>query len=417
MRGVTAGAGSARVLGAARLVGAARSGVADLRRTGRGAALLDGALAAACLAAMVAERVRAAAPAHLALPPALLLSLVVAGALALRRRAPLAAYLAGTAALAVEALFVLPSPVSPYANLIGLHSLGLYATRGRARLGPLVLLPGLAAYFAGLAHTYPAVPAGVLFLWLLAWAVGYATARRQEEREIARRLLRQRVVVEERARIARELHDLVGHTLNVMLVQAGAARRVLPRDPEQTRELLAGLEHTGREALDELDRVLGLLRRVGPPPSAQATGSEQGPPAPDGPDPQPGLADLPRLIDRVGQAGVRVTARLDPALDQVPRTIDRSAYRIVQEALTNTVKHGRTGAADTVTATVTVAVRPEAGLLDLLVRDAGRGAPGGYTPGRGLLGIAERVAMFGGSLEHEGGERGGFRIHVLLPLG
>ncbi|MET9617381.1 sensor histidine kinase [Kitasatospora indigofera] len=414
-------------------VPAVRRRPAVLRLARPRAAVVDGAAAVAFLAAMAAERLGAAGEIRVGPVPALALSVLLAGALALRRRAPLAGYLAGTAALSAEALFVLPSPVSPYANLVGLYSLGLYATRGRALLGPVVVLPGMAAYFAGLAHTYPAVPAGVLFLWLLAWAVGYATARRQEERERARLLLRRRVVVDERARIARELHDLVGHTLNVMLVQAGAARRVLARDPEQTRELLTGLEHTGREALDELDRVLGLLRRQGPVPDIGSVPGPGAAPAPapvsvpvpvpvpaPGAGPQPGLADLSRLIGRTEQAGLRVTVRLDPATRELPRTVDRSAYRIVQEALTNTVKHGRPGTgsgSSTVEVTVTVAVRTEARVLDLLVSDGGCGVPAGYTPGRGLLGIAERVAMFGGTLEHGGGDGGGFRLRVTLPLG
>ncbi|MER5865174.1 histidine kinase [Kitasatospora sp. NPDC002040] len=363
----------------------------------------DGAVALAFLLAMTAERL-----AHAPQLPALLLSAAVAGALALGRRAPLAAYLAGTVALAVEAQVITPpGPLSPYANLLGLYALGRYATRGRARLGPVVVLAGMAGYFGALA-----VPGGVLFLWLLTWALGYAAARRQEERTVARQVLRQRVVAEERARIARELHDVVGHTLNLMLVQAGAARRLLPRDPVQSGELLSGLEHTGREALDELDRVLGLLRLSGPA-DGDGSGSEDGPG--QGASLQPGLADLPRLVGRLEQAGLRVTARVGPEVRQLPRTVDLSAYRIVQEALTNTVRHGR---ADT----VEITVGREAEVLAIEVRDGGRGAPGGYTPGRGLLGIAERAAMFGGTVEHgsvaeQGGERGGFRLRVTLPLG
>ncbi|WP_457031908.1 sensor histidine kinase [Kitasatospora sp. P5_F3] len=355
------------------------------------APVLDGLPALAFLLAMLTERL-------LTTPelPALLLSVVIAGALAWRRRAPLTAYLLGTAALAVEAQTVLPGPMSPYANLIGLYALGRYATRSRARSGPVIVLVGMAGYFGDLV-----VPAGVLLVWLLAWALGYAAALRQEERTVARRQLRRRVAEEERARIARELHDIVGHTLNLMLVQAGAARRVLPRDPEQTVELLSGLEHTGREALDELDRVLGLLRRNGPS---------------DGPSLQPGLADLPRLVGRLEQAGLRATVRIDAGAGRLPRTIDVSAYRIVQEALTNTVKHGRAE-------TVEITVGRSSEVLDILVLDGGRGAPGGYVPGRGLLGIAERVAMFGGSVEHGsvsqpgGGEGGGFRLRVTLPVG
>lgn len=358
-------------------------------------ALVDGALALGFLAAMLVERAGSASAIGGRMPAAVLLSTVIAGTVALRRTAPLLCYLAGSVALSAEALFVLPSTVSPYANLICLYSLGLHATRGRARWGPGIVLLGMGAYFTGRAHTRPDIPAGVLFLWLLAWAYGYGTARRQEEREAGRLLLRQRVVAEERARIARELHDLVGHTLNVMLVQAGAARRLLDRGPEQTRELLTGMEHTGREALDELDRVLGLLRHGGP-------------------NLQPGLAELATLTGRMEQAGIRVSTRIDPAAHRVPRSVDMSAYRIVQEALTNSVKHGRAGSAE-------ITVRRHGDVLDIEVRDDGLGVVGVCTPGRGLLGIGERVSVFGGSVEHggvqhEGGERGGFRVRALLPI-
>ncbi|MFD5083586.1 sensor histidine kinase [Kitasatospora sp. NPDC058406] len=355
----------------------------------------DAVLAGVFLIAMSVDRIEAADGLHTGLPLALALSAVAAGALAVRRTLPLAGYLVGSAALSAEALFVLPSAVSPYANLVGLYSIGLYATRRRAWFGPFAALLGMAAYFADLAHTYPVIPTGVLFLWLLGWAVGYGTARRVEERGAARLRLRQQVVAEERARLARELHDLVGHTLNVLLIQAGAARRLLDREPERTRELLSGMEHSGREALDDLDRVLGLLRR----------GAE----APGGPALQPGLADLDRLTGRLEQAGLRVSVRVDRGADRVPRSLDVSAYRIVQEALTNTVKHARAR-------TASVTVRCTGGSLDIEVSDDGRGSDAGYTPGRGLLGIAERVSMLGGSVEHERGEQGGFRLRAVLPI-
>jgi signal transduction histidine kinase len=397
---------------APRVTALARNVRTALRNARPAASVVDATLAVVFLAAMFVERATAASEIGARMPVAIALSVIIAGALALRRRAPLTAYLVGSAALSVEALFVLASPVSPYANLIGVYSLGLYATRGRALLGPVIVLLGTVAYFAGLDSSSAAEPVSVLFLWLLAWALGYSGARRQEERDAARRLMRQRVVADERARIARELHDLVGHTLNVMLVQAGAARRVVDRDPDQTRDLLSGLEHTGREALDELDRVLGLLRRSGPASAAAPDGTPGSAPAGapiDEPILQPGLADLARLTERMGQAGIRITVHIDPAARQLPRTIDVSAYRIVQEALTNTVKHGRADSAG-------VTVRRDGHVLDIEVRDDGRGVVNGYTPGRGLLGIDERVSMFGGSVEHGGGERGGFRLHAVLPI-
>ncbi|WP_406089264.1 sensor histidine kinase [Kitasatospora purpeofusca] len=377
----------------------------------------DLVLAGGFLLLMAVERTGAAEELHGGLPLALALSTAVAAPLAVRRTRPLAGYLVGAAALSVEALFVLPSPVSPYADLVGLYSLGLYAPRRRAWLGPFAALLGMAAYFADLGHDYPVIPAGVLFLWLLGWAFGYGTARRAEEREAARWRLRREVVAEERARLARELHDSVGHTLNVVLVQAGAARRLLDRDPERTRELLSGMEHTGRDALDDLDRVLGLLRRGGDGEFGSGEYGDDG----EGAAPQPGLADLERLADRLGRAGPRVRVRIDPAARRVPRSLDVSAYRIVQEALTNTVKHA--GAR-----TVEVTVRCAGGWLAVEVRDDGRGAPAGYTPGRGLLGVAERVSMLGGRVEHgpigSGGPGGplgpggpgGFRLRAELPV-
>ncbi|WP_433351952.1 sensor histidine kinase [Microtetraspora malaysiensis] len=375
---------------AARRLRSLPAGPAVWRRLRPSTAVLDLALAAAFLAAMLVERLDAAARIGDRMPAALALSVLIAGALAAHRRLPLAAYLVGSAALSAEALFIAPSPVTPYANLLGLYSLGLRGTRAQARLGPVIVLLGMVAYFSGPTHTYQMVPAAVLFVWLLAWALGYGWARRQEEQEAARRVLRNQVIADERVRIARELHDLVGHTLNVLLVQTGAARLLLDRDPEQTRGLLGTMEHTGRQALEELDRVLGLLRQ-------------------EEPGLQPGLAQLASLTERMEQAGIRVTARIDPAVHQVPRPLDLSAYRIVQEALTNTVKHGRAARAE-------VSVHCDGDVLDVEIRDDGVGVAGGYVPGRGLRGIAERVREFGGSVEHGAGERGGFRLHAVLPI-
>lgn len=197
---------------------------------------------------MAVERTGAADRLHGGLPLALAVSTAVAAPLAVRRTRPLAGYLVGAGALSVEALFVLPSTVSPYADLVGLYSLGLYAPRRRAWFGPFAALLGMAAYFADLGHDYPVIPAGVLFLWLLGWAVGYGTARRAEEREAARWRLRREVVAEERARLARELHDSVGHTLNVVLVQAGAAHAAARPRPRTHpgAALRDGAHRTGR---------------------------------------------------------------------------------------------------------------------------------------------------------------------------
>jgi signal transduction histidine kinase len=292
----------------------------------------------------------------------------------------------------VGALWLTPGGWSPLANLLGLFSVGYYATARRALWGPVIMLPGIAAYFVGVETAVaPALPAGVVFAWLLTWAFGYAGARRRERQEGDRRLLRHDAVYDERHRIARELHDLIGHTMSVMLVRTGAARVVLDNDPDKAREILAGVERTGREALDELDRVLGVLRRD------------------DGTDLQPGLAELPRLVERTGEAGMDVTVRVDPPQPHLPGSIDLSAYRIVQEGLTNAFRHGRASSA-------AVVVRCDGRRVEVEVTDDGVGPPPSYQPGRGLLGIAERAAVFGGTVEHGRGDEGGFRIRAVLPL-
>jgi len=356
---------------------------------------LDAVLAAAFLAAMLVERIRAVDTIGARMPVALALSVLVAGGLALRRRAPLLGFAVSSAVLASEALFVRPNPISPYANLVGLYSLGLYATKKRAWWGPALVPIGAVAYFAGKHQLSLTTVVGVMFSWLLVWALAYSTARRRDDQHESQRLLRLQAIAEERARIARDLHDVVGHTVNLMVVQAGAARRVLDVNPGQTRELLSSVEDTGRGALAELDRVLGMLRR-----DSRAE--------PDRPD-DPGLASLPDLVRRMAEAGVDVTVEVEVDHGQIPRSLNLSVYRIIQEALTNALKHGQATA-------VRVAVRRSGADLAIEVCDNGRGAPHGHAPGRGLVGIGERVALFGGTMTHGGGERGGFTISALLPL-
>lgn len=355
---------------------------------------IDLALGGIFLAAVLGERFLVS-PVSLAPAPAVMalgIALVLAVAVALRRRMPLTAYLLNSVALAVGALTLPPSELAPYANLVGAYSVGLYATRRRAWWGLAVMVGCVVVYFGAGADR--GNPVEVLGLWLAAWAIGYSNARRRQEQAAARRLVRQQAVTDEQARIARELHDLIGHTVNLMLMQAGAGRRVLDRDPAKARELLVGLEHAGRDALTELDRVLGVLRADDP--DDELSGA-------------PGLAALPELAQRMTQAGLRVGVRVDPDLPPLPRSLEMSAYRIVQECLTNAFKHGEARVAS-------VTVRHHDQALDLEVRNDGQGPRPGYLPGRGLLGIGERVALFGGSVEHGRGERGGFRVRARLPL-
>jgi signal transduction histidine kinase len=372
----------------------------------------DGALGAGFLAAMLVGQTGHGALPGARLASSVVLSVVIAAGLALRRRAPLAAYLAGTSALVAESLWLSPSPVAPYANLIGLYSLGLYAARGRAWCGLVIVPAAVFSYFSAGPQAPDPPVAGVLLVWLLAWALGYGAARRREDHQAAQQAMQRQTQAEERTRLARELHDIVGHTVNVMVVQAGAARLVLVRDPAKTREILASLEHTGRQALTELDRMLGLLRdgppATGPARAGAARQTGAGAPADVTGLTVPGIAELPRLARQMTEAGIRVTVRIDPPMPQVARSVDLSAYRIVQEALTNTLRHGGARSAS-------VTVRLDGRDLDIEVCDDGCGPLAGYRPGRGLLGIGERVSAFGGSLQHGGGERGGFRLRAVLP--
>jgi signal transduction histidine kinase len=328
-----------------------------------------------------------------------LFTLVLAASLVLRRKWPLAALAIGTAALVVESFLHIATVFTPLATLVGAYSVGLYATRTRARWGLLIIVAGVVGYFVGtpgLRHTDPVQLAYVLLVWIGGWAFGYARARRGEDQERVRRALEREVIAEERIRMSRELHDVVGHTVNLLVVQAGAARMTLEQDPAQARELLKSMENTGRETLADLDRVLATLRGD----------SEQADERPD--IPAPGLAQLPELVRRFQDSGVDTRLSVDPRL-QLPRDLDLSAYRIVQEALTNTLKHAAPCAA-------TVAVERVDRSMIIEISDTGPGVRRTDPRGRGLVGIAERVSMCGGVLEHGDGEHGGFRLRAVLPL-
>jgi signal transduction histidine kinase len=277
----------------------------------------------------------------------------------------------------------------------------LYATPTRARWGPLLIIAGVVSYFAGtpgLGQTDPAQLAYVLLVWLAGWALGYSLARRRQEQDQARRALQRQVIAEERIRMSRELHDLVGHTVNLLVVQAGAARLMLERDPATARELLTSMERTGRETLAELDRLLATLR-------ANPAGAGPGPTPVNG---SLGLADLPELVERFTDSGVIAQLTVDADLG-LPRDLDLAAYRIVQEALTNSLKHAAPCAA-------TVAVRRDDGSVIVEVSDTGPGCRNSNAGGRGLLGIGERVSLSGGVFEHGNSDRGGFRLRATLPL-
>jgi signal transduction histidine kinase len=235
-----------------------------------------------------------------------------------------------------------------------------------------------------------------------------ARERARTERERAELYLHdlemhaQEAVALERSRLARELHDVVGHALNVVVLQAGAAQRVFDKRPEVVRESLGSIEATGRQALGDIERLLGILR-------AEAADREEL-------GPQPGLADIEGLVAQVREAGVPVSLANACTSADLPSSVDLSAYRIVQEALTNTLKHAGPGAR------AAVAMRCSGEWLEIECTDDGRGQPahGSFneklTGGRGLLGMRERVLLFGGELLVGPRPEGGFRVFARLPL-
>jgi signal transduction histidine kinase len=238
----------------------------------------------------------------------------------------------------------------------------------------------------------------------IAWLAGFAVRERAQQAEAAevRAAVAERerdaaarvAVAEERARIARELHDIVAHAVSVMVLQVGAVRHKLPGELAETEEALRGVETTGRTALSEMRTLLGAMRNADDE-------AELGP--------QPGLDGLDSLLEEVERAGLPVRLHVEGDAAPLPRAIDLSAYRIVQEGLTNALKHARATAAD-------VVVRYEAHALQLEVRDDGLGSATSDGLGHGLVGIRERVKIYGGEMSAGTANGGGFVLSTRLPL-
>jgi signal transduction histidine kinase len=232
--------------------------------------------------------------------------------------------------------------------------------------------------------------------WIIAWLLGaYLRTRRlykaglvreRQERELT-------AVAEERNRIARELHDVVGHSVSLMTVQASAVRRLMRPDQEKERAALETVEAAGREALTEMRRMVGVLRSGDAAPNLA---------------PPPTLDQLDRLVDNFRQAGLDVVLETDGQRRTLPPGLDLTAYRLVQEALTNTLRHA--GATRAV-----VCLRYCDDALRISVRDDGSG-PNGSPPGTGLLGMKERVGVYAGTLVTGAAEGGGFELRAELPL-
>jgi len=335
------------------------------------------------------------------------LFLLMAVPLGWRRRAPLPvlAIVLGATVAGFYALYDLagqrhPDPFLPF--LIAIYSVAAYADRRQAAIGAAMAAAAILAIDA------PALLAGSVpndvYAWLLyalAWTLGRALRRRQELaaalEDRASRLERDQeakarsAVTDERARIARELHDVIAHSLSVIVVQAAAERRVLGEEHAATREVLGSIEHTGRQALVELRRLLGVIRKTDDRPALR---------------PQPTLEHLDEFVEQVREAGLAVELRTEGEPVPLPPGVDLSAYRIVQEALTNVLKHARASHAE-------VVVCYRTGELELEVSDDGRG-PAAAAAGHGLVGMRERVALYGGVLEAGRRDGGGYRLHARL---
>jgi signal transduction histidine kinase len=240
--------------------------------------------------------------------------------------------------------------------------------------------------------------------FLIAWVAGFALHERAEKAEAAEvratQAERERdaaariAVAEERARIARELHDVVAHAVSVMVLQVGAVRHKLPEADVEDRDALQGVEQAGRTALVEMRRLLAAMRTDGD--EAELA-------------PQPGLDGLDSLAEEVGRAGLPVRLHVDGEPFPLPGALDLSAYRIVQEGLTNALKHARASGAD-----VTVRYAPDE--LRLEVRDDGIGAATSDGLGHGLVGIRERVKIYGGEMSAGTENGGGFVLSARLPF-
>ncbi|MBB1257978.1 sensor histidine kinase [Streptomyces alkaliterrae] len=348
----------------------------------------------------------------------LLVVVCLALVVTLRRRFPeqmlILATVAGLAQVA-SGVFVMPMNV---AMLVIVFTVAARTVvwASRYALVAVLVAPALAVASWGEAEDTATLVAQFLFYLLslgFAWVLGDSLRTRRayyaELEERAARLEREReaqsqaTVAAERTRIARELHDVVAHNVSVMVVQADGAAYVMDTAPDQARQALETISSTGRQALTEMRRLLGVLR------SGEGGGGEY--------VPQPGVEQLNDLVEQVRGTGLPVDFRIEGAPRPLPSGVELTAYRIVQEALTNTRKHG----GPHVGATVRLTYGDDA--LTLLAEDDGRGAPdevhsrgGADGLGHGLIGMRERIGMVGGSLEAGPRTGGGFRVRAELPF-
>jgi signal transduction histidine kinase len=332
-------------------------------------------------------------------------------ALTLRRRLPVAVLGFVTAMSVTLAAFGYAPTLGPaVAFLIAVYTVAAHrglATSmpaGTAAIGVFVVLMGVQRY--GL---WQSVTNTVLFIgvWWLGRSLRLRRAYLDELEARAQRLERAREAdsraarTEERSRIARELHDVVAHHVSVMTVQAGAARRILDRDPESVRDALTTIEQMGRTALGEMRRLVGVLRTEAEPVRSELS-------------PQPGVHDLSRLVDQLRETGMQVQLWIEGESRSLSPGVDLAAFRLVQEALTNTLKHAGPQAR------AWVRIEYADRQLRVEVEDDGRGLVAGLGRpagnGHGLVGMRERVALYGGDLRIGPRSGGGFEVRARFPL-
>lgn len=333
------------------------------------------------------------------------------------------------------------SPVPPLAAAFVMYVIPLrFPRRDALRLlaGTLLVTAGGLAAFAVIPHGpggpetgTPSKAAGLLLedglLVMVAWLIGYsvrqqrgqAAGRREQAERRAREQLAEarRARSEERLQISRELHDVVAHTLSVIAVQAGVASYVIGERPEEAARALSSIEQTSRSALHEMRSLLGVLRDE---ETGARNDDENGARNGAGPRtmdaalvPAPGLADLDRLAERAGEAGVRVDVSVRGERPRLPAGLDLAAYRVIQEAVTNVIKHAATDQCQ-----VTVACQEDALTLEVTDNGAGSAASGGELPaaGNGIIGMRERAAMYGGEVRAAPLPGRGFRVTARFPL-
>ena len=355
--------------------------------------------------------------------------------LAIRRFRPLTAFWLCLAACLVIALpgSLRGSTATIAIDLIALVPAAYSAVvHSRHRVAALLSTPAVAVVlvFRGLwpppIGNYTMLAALLVFIMIVLVIGNAAHLSQRRVSESQARLLRlkeeqesttRQAVGHERARIARELHDVVTHNVSMMVVQAGAARRVLGASPEEARSALQAIEESGREAITELQHMLGLLAQPGEPEQADPAVAQDTAPL----RPQPGLDQVRPLIDRVTAAGLSAEFRVHGTARALPPGMELAAYRVIQEALTNVMKH-----AEQSSATVTLDYRDDALVVEVADNGAPdtvtarpRGAPGALEAmpgsGRGLLGLRERVLLYGGELDAGSQPGGGWRVRARFP--